>query len=188
MLDYHNLGLRTRRPHRHRNSHKKQAKNEICHDFLCQNLQVTNFDKKSNRVKIIRPPPLFNLEPPPNPLHFLDIQSSELYAIGLSQKLNCQTKNHNLTGPTVEKSPFALNNRLNDSTLEQSLLIRHHNFSRDGFIHETNIPQFIPRTTTPASSILNNKENSIVNFFLLFGISMLTVLFVFIIFYVCFTR
>lgn len=191
MKDYNNSSLRTRRPHRHRNSRKKlHSKNEICQEFICQNPDSDKLNNKSHRVNIIRPPPLFNLGPPPNPLGFLDIHNTEIYALDLNQKLICKTNNskmlHNLTGSIVE-NPHFLNNRLNGSKLEHSL-IRHHNFSRDGFIHETNIPQFISKTTTTPSSIIINKENSIVNFFLLFGISMVTVLFVFIIFYACFAR
>ena len=205
--NFFNMGLRTR-PHRHRNQINNQ-KNRLCQRVKCNN--VSRKLKRVNRyVDLIRPPPLFQLEPPPDPLEFLSLQGN-LYTLDTSRitcfnEFNMKNFNtHNFINNNKHRRPEeslvrynisssikeSLFKRINNSVInEQNSINRHHNFSRDGFIPTTSpSPAFFPRTSPVAANTAEfNNENSILNFLLLFGISMMTVIFAFIIFYVCLTR
>ncbi len=152
--------------------HRNQFMTRNKHSNHCQ-----QFECDEHRVNIIRPPPHFQLRPPPSPLGFLSFEDS-LFAVDLSRtsckdppSFNLAPIRYNTTNSGNEEKIF----KFNKPVKEKAKL----DFNSD-------TSSRISTTTTQIFTA--NKDTSILSLILVFGASLLTVLFVCMILYMCFTK
>ncbi len=141
----------------------------------CQNFECPGGDEQ--HVNIIQPPPYFQIRPPPSPLGFLSFKDS-LYTIDLS-KTSCE-----------DPSPFLLDPIKSKSGNEEQIF-KFHKPVKDNekfYLNTASTIRLNNKTATTKNIIISNTDTSILSFILVFGTSLLFVLFLCMILYMCFAK
>ena len=159
--------------HRHKNNNLIHNK-MICEHFEC--ISSLNGPEVNRRAYIIKPPPLFNLPAPPSPLELIDKNDDP----SLFHQVLDITRKKNLK-PSIK---YNITKHFEDYIYER----RPYNFN----FNKNRISNDLSNSSaTPAISISSTSpgvDTNVLNWFLIFGMALLTVILLFVIFYVFLKR
>lgn len=172
------------------NSRKKHHRHKMLHnDIICEHFECISSLKEpeiANRLAyIIKPPPLFKLTAPPNPLEFIDHHDPNLFR----QLLDISCKRSNVNKPSIKYNItkyFEDYDGVNESYKYERRPFKFFN----QYLDLANSTNAVDKTTPSVSisSTSSGNDSNMLNWFLLFGMALLTVILLFVIFYVFLKR